>query len=316
MFKNPLIRAVYEDFSNTQKDFIDLKFLKKNSKSPVLVSKKTGTVFHNEVISNEDNLLFFNKVFSNKIDLINQKYTSFNPIMNSRHYYGVKFLQEFLTLKKLKKQSLNICDFGAGEGQFSLLLKKEKEFQGCYVILTEYSKSNTNLIKKNFKNQNIDIHKLFNGSIEDFNKVENIDTIDIGVLNWTLCNCVNPINVLNSIHNSLKKKGLLMIGESSRLLVPFKKVINNYFNSKFKSFLHPWHFSYNSLSNLLEICNFRIVYSNRYYDENDMFVIAKKIDKKYHKPLIRIDNYINVINFFKRWKKESSILIKNSKNFK
>lgn len=95
-----------------------------------------------------------------------------------------------------------------------------------------------------------------------------------------------------------------MIAESSRILVPFKKPINNYFNSKFRSFYHPWHFSYNSLSNLLEICNFRIVYSNRYYNENDMFVIAKKMNKKSHKPSLVIDKYINVINFFKRWKKE------------
>ncbi len=96
-----------------------------------------------------------------------------------------------------------------------------------------------------------------------------------------------------------------MIAESSRILVPFKKPINNYFNSKFRSFYHPWHFSYNSLSNLLEICNFRIVCSNRYFDENDMFVIARKMNKMSHKPKLIVDRYTSVVNFFKKWKKES-----------
>jgi hypothetical protein len=98
-----------------------------------------------------------------------------------------------------------------------------------------------------------------------------------------------------------------MIAESSRILVPFKKPIYNYFNSKFKSSYHPWHFSYNSLQNLLEICNFRVVFANRYYDENDLFVICQKQDKKKHRPKIIIDNYKKIIKFFRRWKIESNL---------
>jgi len=36
-----------------------------------------------------------------------------------------------------------------------------------------------------------------------------------------------------------------------------------------------------------------------------MFLIARKMDKISHKPKLIVDKYIDVINFFKRWKKES-----------
>ena len=52
------------------------------------------------------------------------------------------------------------------------------------------------------------------------------------------------------------------------------------------------------MQNLLEIVNFRVVFANRYYDENDLFIICQKQDKKYHKQRIMIDNYKKVISFF------------------
>jgi hypothetical protein len=61
--KQSLIKKVEKDFSGKQKNFIFLKFLSKISKSKVLVSKKTGTVFHDDIIRNEDNLKLWNKIF-------------------------------------------------------------------------------------------------------------------------------------------------------------------------------------------------------------------------------------------------------------
>ena len=112
--KQSLIREIEKDYSGKQKDFIFLKFLSKISKSKVLVSKKTGTVFHDDIIENEDNLKLWNKIFSKKINPKNKKYTSDNPIMNARHYYGVKLLEEFLKSKKKLTKKINVCDFGTG----------------------------------------------------------------------------------------------------------------------------------------------------------------------------------------------------------
>jgi ubiquinone/menaquinone biosynthesis C-methylase UbiE len=225
--------------------------------------------------------------------------------MNSRHFYGIKLIEQFLKEKKLLKKKLNFCDFGTGEANFPFLLKNQ--LKDINIILTEYSKLNFNFFQRKFKNAKINIKNSFLGSIEDFDQIKNNKTIDFASLNWTLCNCSNPIAVLQSINNSLVDNGFLMIAESSRILVPFKKPIYNYFNSRFKSSYHPWHFSYNSLQNLLEICNFRVVFANRYYDENDLFIICQKQDKKSHKPRIVIDKYKKVIEFFRRWKIESNL---------
>jgi SAM-dependent methyltransferase len=300
-----LIQNIYKDYSGQQKKVVYLKFLSKLSASKVLVSKNTGTVFHDDIIKNKDNLESWNKIYSKKIEPKNIEYTSDNPIMNSRHFYGVKLIELFLTKKNLLKKRINFCDFGTGEANFPFLLKKK--LKNINIILTEYSKLNFNFFQRKFKKANINIKKSFLGSIEDFDQLKNNKTIDFASLNWTLCNCSNPIKVLQSINNSLVDKGFLMIAESSRILVPFKKPIYNYFNSKFKSSYHPWHFSYNSLQNLLEICNFRVVYANRYYDENDLFIICQKQDKKNHKPKIIIDNYKKIIEFFRPWKIESNL---------
>ena len=302
MSKN-LIQNIYKDYLGQQKNIVYLNFLSKLSASKVLVSKNTGTVFHDDIIKNEDNLESWNNIYSKKIEPKNLQYTSDNPIMNSRHFYGVKLIEQFIKKNKLLKKRLNFCDFGTGEANFPFLLKKQ--LKNVNIILTEYSKLNFNFFQRKFKKEKINVKKSFLGSIEDFNQLENNKTVDFASLNWTLSTCSNPIEVLHSINNTLVDDGFLMIAESSRILVPFKKPIYNYFNSKFKSSYHPWHFSYNSLQNLLEICNFRVVFVNRYYDENDLFIICQKQDKKNHKPRIIIDNYKKVIRFFRRWIIES-----------
>ena len=111
------------------------------------------------------------------------------------------------------------------------------------------------------------------------------------------------------LNQSLKENGLLLISESSRILVPFKKPIYNFFVQKHETQnTHPWYFSFNSLSNLLEISGFRIIKNNRYYDENDLVIIAKKMDKKYHRPIIKKDNLNDVLKFFKEWERISQLL--------
>jgi hypothetical protein len=87
------------------------------------VSKNTGTVFHDDIIKNKDNLESWNKIYSKKIEPKNLQYTSDNLIMNSRHFYGVKLIEQFLKTKNLLKKSLNFCDFGTGEANFPFLLK-------------------------------------------------------------------------------------------------------------------------------------------------------------------------------------------------
>jgi SAM-dependent methyltransferase len=296
-----LKNEIIKEFSYKSKKYIKLDFLNKVSKSKIYVSKITGLVFQKDFIKKEDNKKKWDKIFSNKFIPEKNLFTSETPFFLSRHYYAVMFLKKFLIDNKFSKKKFNILDAGAGEGNLGFLVKKF--LPKSNISLIEILKKNILKIKKKYSPKEI-----YHGNIEDSHFAKTIK-FDVCFLTWTLCNCSSPIKVLEKINTLLNKDGFLLIGESSRILVPYKKSIKSYFNSKKYSPQHPWHFSFNSISNLLEISGFRISFVNSYNEENDMFIIAKKINNL--KPIFKIDNYKTVISFLKRWKKESLFFEKN-----
>lgn len=226
------------------------------------------------------------KIFGKKFSKSN--YTSKIPAVIARHTYVMETM-----LSKLKISSKSVCDFGAGEGEFLKMLQKKINF---YPFGIEPSKKNCALLKKNkIKN--------FLGTVEDYYKTKNEKKFDIITAMWTLCNTSNSFEVIKIASNLIKENGYIVIAESSRIMVPFKKPIQMYFG-KNNPDLHPFHFSKNSLSNILLLNKFKPVYINRYIDSDYIVIIAKKI-KKVEKKKIKIDNYLKVKNFFKRWYKES-----------
>ena len=285
---------------------LKIDFLKGISKSNIYISKKTGLIFHKPKISTDKVLKFWSeKIFSNKIDYKNLTYSSENITMKSRHFYCANFSKKYLI-----KKNLNYCDFGTGEGNF---LKEVLSInKNININFTEFSKKNILLILKDLKSKKLRNYNFHNGPIEHVDRNKNIKNINFGSLLWTLCNCIDPIEVLKSIHKKMSKSSHLLIAESSRILVPFKKPIYNYFNIyNHTENTHPWHFSFNSLSNLLELSGFRIVHHNRFYDENDMVVIAKKRNLN-SKPKFIKDDYKKIKLFLKKWK-ENSFFLKNKK---
>jgi hypothetical protein len=62
-----LIKNVHENYSGLQKNVFYLKFSSKLSLSKVLISKVTGTVFHDDIIKSEENLKSWNNIYSKKI---------------------------------------------------------------------------------------------------------------------------------------------------------------------------------------------------------------------------------------------------------
>ncbi len=303
-----LINEIALDFEGKVKGrTIEVKFKNKISKSKVFISKKTGTVLHSPSNNASQSLNLWSKnIYSKKIDTKKIKYTSNNPIMKSRHYYSALFLNNHLK----KTKTIEFCDYGTGEGNFAKELKRINN--NINFNFTEHSPKLFNNTKKIVSKLNRKSFLSFNGSIEDSRKYENFKNFDACSLLWTLCNCVKPIDVLKTIHNSLKKNGLLLISESSRILVPFKKPIYNFFVSNHEANnTHPWFFSYNSLSNLLEICGFSIIAHNRYYDENDLIILARKQRLKNHVPSIKIDKFDQVKKFLSDWEKNSYFLKKH-----
>ena len=246
------------------------------------------------------------KIFSNKISYKKLKYTSDNLTMRSRHFYCANFIKD-----NFLKKNYSICDFGAGQGNFIKEISKEINFSK--ILFTEHSEENIFNIKK-ILNKRKKKYTFLNGSIENINLNKNFRNIKLGTLLWTLCNCINPFDVLNAIYKSLSKDGFLLVGESSRILIPFKKSIYNYFNSKIDTNnSHPWHFSINSLSNILEATGFRIIKTNRFNDENDLIVLAKK-RPTYLKPKFKIDDPKKITLFLKKWVELSDFLKKENIN--
>lgn len=282
-------------FENNKKDLIKLNFLNDVSATPVWISKKTGLVFHNEPKSSQEVVKEWSeRIFSKKMDPLQHFYTDNIPEMQARHFYALKYIDDYIKITNKK-----IFDFAFGQG--GLLISAAKYFNCKNISGVEHSKNNILNLIKLFKKEKIKVPKLENSSIELLNLKEKID---IGFLTWTLCNCIDPISVISSIKNNIKKQGYLVVAESSRILVPFKKVIENYFvSSKKIGHTHPWHWSVNSLLNIFKIFGFEPVKINRFHDVNDLVIIFQNNGN--FKQKINFDNYKKVISFLKRWKLES-----------
>ena len=227
------------------------------------------------------------KIFGKKFSQL--QYTSKIPAVIARHVYVLETMLSILNLK-----SKFLCDFGAGEGEFLKMFLKKKISSKVFAI--EPSKKNCDILKKNkIKN--------FQGTIEKYFSKKNNEKFDVVTLMWTLCNTSNCFDVIKCASELVKKNGYIVVAESSRILVPYKKPIQMYFGKNDPD-LHPFHFSKNSLSNLLILNKFRPVFINRYIDSDYLVIIAKKINKIEKKKIV-LDNCHEVKTFFKLWYKES-----------
>ncbi len=218
-------------------------------------------------------------------------YTARIPAVKARQTYVADFIDMHLGLR-----GKNICDIGAGEGQFFEIILNGNYQANCFGI--EPSKKNCEyLIKKGFD--------CFRGTIEEYsrNTIFSEKKFDIITIMWTLVNSASCLEMINSAYQMLKPGGHIVVAEGSRILVPFKKPLN-YYLSKLPLDLHPYHFSANSLSNLLKVAGFQIKNINRYIDTDYLCIIAKKTDKV-EENNYEVDNYKDVESFFERWHTET-----------
>ena len=287
---------IENDFSlNKENKCIELKFLSNISKSKIFISSETGLIFHK---NNRDSLSIVNewskKIYSNKMDPKKGLYSDDFPGMSSRHFFVLDFLS-----RELNMQKKNIIDFACGQG--GLLLKARQHFNCKNLTGVEHSSENIKIIKSRFRKNKVTQPQLYSSSIERFKSRKKFD---IGFLTWTLCNCAEPLDIIKSISSLIKKNGILVVAESSRILVPFKKPIFNYFNAKKDiGHIHPWHWTLNSLSNIFKLFGFEILRTNRYFDEDNLVIVFKNSQNFSQK--FNFDNPKKIIDFLKRWKAES-----------
>ena len=205
-------KKIIDDF-NGKNIHIVLPYSKKfNSGKEVNIAKYSGLV---SVVKRRSSLKIADdwskKIYGNKFS--ETKYTSKIPAVIARHTYVLETM-----LSNLSLSSKSICDFGAGEGDFLKILKNKVK---CKIFGIEPSAKNCNLLKKNKINH-------FNGTVEEFYQSNKKLKFDIGTIMWTLCNTSNCYEVMNNISNTIKKNGYLVVAESSRILVPFKKPLQMY----------------------------------------------------------------------------------------
>ena len=229
------------------------------------------------------------KVFKNKFDT--STYDSINPAVFARLTYALEFLKTKIIFK-----NKSICDIGAGKGEFIEFLR-QADLQLKEIYGVELSEENSEILKNKSINH-------FTGGIEEYRKSKIFRKFDILTLNWTLENTQSAKDCLNICYDMLNDDGVIFIATGSRILVPFKKPLQNYIPEETNLDIHPFHFSANSIKALLNNAGFKSMIYNRYIDTDYLCVIARKKGRK-PKKIKYCDNPGEIKKFFSRWHKES-----------
>ena len=189
---------LYDSFLEFSKTFLDV-IVSDTGEAParkvsrIFVDKKTGIIRSDLKSSPEEILdIWSKKIFNSKN--IND-YSAFLPFARSRLYYTALTLIEFLNKKNIKKRIY--CDYASGQGVLIDILQKIEKKK--IIIATEGSKELSKNIEKKY---NINCLNVSLGSGQIKEKNNNINP-NIGFLNWTLCNCIDPLSVLRDVHNHL-----------------------------------------------------------------------------------------------------------------
>lgn len=231
-----------------------------------------------------------NKIFTSSN---NMDYSGKYPFAKARLLYVLLTILEY---RNQGDQSINsLCDFATGEGYF---LEHCKIFApDIKLVGTETSADLVKLLK----------NKGFNVYVETLGESNLNFSVDIGVISWTLCNCVDAYKVLLDIRKNINEGGLLCVADSSRLMSPYRKSLKDYFSPWHPLDVHPYYFSYKSLTALLYLTGFELVYTNKYFDSDVLCLIAKKIDMPSDENLVEVDAPESVMNFMEMWHKQSQV---------
>jgi hypothetical protein len=282
-----------QEFSSVSKKAIKLDFLSKYlfRDDEIFVNPITGFVTSSRKMSVEDVAAYWsNIIFPDKSA---ESYSANFPFAKARLTYVVHTVADFLNLTT--KVGIKWCDFATGEGV--LLQLVSGFYPNIEVSGTEHSlELVTQLSSKGF-----DVKKLTLGAFTS-------DSIrgdsDISTLTWTLANAIDPISCVKDVVLRTKMGGYVCVAESSRILVPFRKSLSDYFSPTIPADIHPSHLSANTLRCLMQLAGLEIVYTNRYFDSDVLLVIGKKVDY----PVVPnyFDDQKSVISFMKKWEEVSN----------
>ena len=276
------------EFSSVSDKAIHLDFLENYLPvgDSIYVNPVTGFVTSSRSMSAENVAKYWSDIiFPNKSE---ESYSAYNPFAQARLFYVMQSIAKFLNFDK--ETNLRVCDFATGEGVLLNLLRNN--YPKLKVSGTEHSSALVQSLKSNGFDVNM---KTLGIRTSTFDK----EKFDISTLTWTLANAIDPLACLRDVVDDTKTGGYVCVAESSRILVPFRKSLSDYFSKTFPADLHPSNFSENTLKLLMQLAGLEIVFVNRYFDSDVLFIIGKKVDHQVEPKFF--DDQMQVVDFMKEW---------------
>jgi 2-polyprenyl-3-methyl-5-hydroxy-6-metoxy-1,4-benzoquinol methylase len=283
------MKYTYEtEFSSVSDKAIPLDFLKKYLPpgDSIHVNPITGFVTSSRRMSSEDVAKYWSDIiFPNKSE---ESYSAYNAFAQARLFYVMQSIAKFLNFSK--ETNLRICDFATGEGVLLNLLRNN--YPKLKISGTEHSSA----LVESLKNSGFDVQIKTLGIQTS---MQNKEQFDISTLTWTLANAIDPLACLRDVVEDTKTGGYVCVAESSRILVPFRKSLNDYFSKTLPADLHPSNFSVNTLKLLMQLAGLEIVFINRYFDSDVLLIMGKKVSHQVEPKFF--DDQMQVVEFMREW---------------
>ena len=293
---------ISNEFSSVQPGAIELDFLSKYLPigDKIFVNPISGFITSQRYMSANDVAKYWSdKIFPDKSE---ESYSAYNPFAQARLFYVVQTIAQYLKFNE--NSNLHWCDFATGEGVLLSLLRNN--YPKLRISGTEHSSTLVQSLNSNGFDVQI---KTLGIQASMLNK----EQFDISTLTWTLANAIDPLACLRDVVDNTKTGGYVCVAESSRILVPFRKSLNDYFSKTFPADLHPSNFSANTLKLLMQLAGLEIVFVNRYFDSDVLLVIGKKVSHQVEPKFF--DDQMQVVEFMREWALASEFFESLRSNF-
>lgn len=285
-------QKLVDEFRTVSTNAIELDCLSKYLRPGdiIYVQPLTGFVTSSKGMSEDEVVSYWSDLIfpDNSIE----SYSAHFPFAQSRLLYVIETVVQFVGIGKNTK--LKWADFATGEGVLLSLLTYL--YPRIELFATEHSLRLVSLLKE--RGFTVEQRSLGNPTPKDTE-----DLFDISTLTWTLANAINPLAVLQDVVAQTKEGGIVCVAESSRILVPFRKSLKDYFSRALPADLHPNNFSANTLRCLMQLSGLEICYVNRYFDSDVLLIIGKKVSNPVTPTFF--DDPNRVITYFQEWDKQT-----------
>jgi hypothetical protein len=302
-------QSVINFFTSLPEDAIPLNFVGKYTagNQPLFVCPRTGIISSQRIMSAQDIVAYWSSTLFSSASP--DHYSAINPFAQARLLYTLLTLANFLSTRPDVPVEPQLCDFATGQGV--LLDLARKHLPTWKLSATEYSKDlaeAASLRGYEVVNEGLGLSK---HSLADALGVRP----HVGLLSWTLCNCIDPLSVLKQIYATMSDGGYLCVAEGSRIMVPYRKSLADMFSPLHPIDSHPFQFSRRSLDALLSVSGFKPVYANRYFDSDVLVVIAQKQPYSEREERLIMDDPQNVVEFMKKWAETSKYFENDLRNW-